>query len=112
MKKPVKPSTEIGMRFNDDKPQLNYVLTGKHALAGLAAVMQYGATKYSRNNWRKGLPHTEIVDSMMRHLAAYVSGENNDPESGLPHIDHILCNAFFLAEIARTKPELDNREGV
>lgn len=49
-----------------------------------------------RDNWKGGLKMTEILDSMMRHIAALQSGEWTDPESGLPHIGHIQCNALFL----------------
>jgi hypothetical protein len=49
-----------------------------------------------KDNWKKGMPITQILDSMLRHIAALQSGEWLDPESGLPHIGHIQCNALFL----------------
>ena len=85
-------------RHNDGKPEMSYVLQGPKGLAGLAHVLEFGGRKYARGNWLKGFPDTSLIDSMMRHLAAYISGEVLDPESGLPHIDHIHANAKFLAE--------------
>jgi hypothetical protein len=105
-------STDAGLasRFNSGKPGLNYVLTAPNALAGIANVMEYGKNKYARNNWRKGLVYTEIVDSLLRHAAAFMVGKDIDEESGLPHVDHMLCNALFLAEMVRIHPELDDRD--
>lgn len=49
-----------------------------------------------RDNWKLDMPIQSIVDSMMRHVVAFADGEVNDPESGLPHIGHIMCNAMFI----------------
>lgn len=97
-------------RFNEGKAPLSMVLEAHNALNGCAEVLAFGAKKYSRGNWRNGLKHTEICDSLVRHLSAYLSGENTDPESKLLHVNHILCNALFLAETVVTHPELDDRE--
>lgn len=106
----MRQSTKQGaMRFNEGKSPLSMVLEAKHAINGCASVLQFGAKKYARGNWHKGLNHTEIVDSMTRHLSSYLAGEDVDPESGLRHVDHILCNALFLAEGTITHPELDDR---
>lgn len=96
-------------RYNEGKAPFSMFMEARHALTGMAAVLQFGAKKYDRGNWRKGLPHADICDSMLRHISAYLAGEDNDPESGLPHVDHILTNALFLAEGYRTNPHLDNR---
>lgn len=37
-----------------------------------------------------------------RHLAAWAAGEERDPESGLSHLGHALCNAVFLRELERS----------
>ncbi|MNS23890.1 hypothetical protein D3C72_557190 [compost metagenome] len=99
----------LASRHNDGKAPLSMILEARHALAGMAGVLEFGAKKYARGNWHKGLLHADICDSMLRHLSAYLSGEDIDPESGKPHVDHIFCNAMFLAEGYRTHPELDNR---
>ena len=85
------------MRFGntrDNKPQFS--LIDMNCLEPMARVLDFGAKKYARDNWKKGMPLTEIMDSMFRHLAALQRGEWIDPDSGLPHIGHIQCNALFM----------------
>ena len=101
-----KPNT--GDRRNSGKPAMSIMLEARHAIEGCTRVLEMGAEKYTRGNWRKGLKHSEIADCMIRHLCAYLAGESTDEESGLPHVDHILCNALFLSELTRTRPDLND----
>lgn len=103
------PLATTGLRYNQDKPEMSMILEADKAMAGLSKVLMYGRDKYSRGNWLGGLEHMGIVDCLMRHLTAYVSGENLDEESGLPHVDHVLANALFLSQMTKTRHDLDNR---
>lgn len=96
-----------GERHNENK--LRWSLVPQSALEPMVRVLEFGATKYSDHNWQKGLPVTEICESLKRHLDAFMEGEDNDPESGKSHIGHIQCNALFLSWMMNNKPQLDNR---
>jgi hypothetical protein len=95
------------VKFDASKPRLD--LVDFEALEGLAKVLTFGAQKYAANNWRNGFEYSRVIAALMRHLSAIQKGEDTDPESGLPHIDHLGCCWMFLSNLMKTRPELDDR---
>lgn len=93
-------------RFNEGKPQ--WSLMDFKAMEPMIRVLEYGTKKYARDNWKKGLSVSSLVDCMMRHVAAMNAGEMIDKESKLPHIGHIQCNAMFIAYMLQKRPELND----
>jgi hypothetical protein len=84
-----------GTKFDGDKARMELLPLG--SLQEVAKVMTFGANKYAENGW-KSLPRAEdrYTGALLRHLTSIQSGEDVDPESGLPHIAHVACNALFL----------------
>jgi hypothetical protein len=70
-----------------------------------ARVFAYGRKKYAAWNWVKGMPWSVPLACAARHLMAMAGGEVNDPESGLPHSGHVMCNLVMLATFHRIYPE-------
>lgn len=81
------------MRFNEGKPKWN--LVHYKSLEPMVRVLEFGALKYAPRNWQKPMPLEEILNSMQRHLAALMDGEEFDKESKIHHMGHIMCNAMF-----------------
>lgn len=90
------------MRFNEGK--LQWALVDFECLEDMVRVLEKGCVKYERDNWKLGLPMRAQCESMARHLFALMSGEINDPETGLPHWAHIQCNALFMAHTFKHHP--------
>lgn len=99
--------TARGLRFNSGKNQIQ--LIPEYALEQIGKVMTKGALKYAPNNWRKGMPWSEVEGSLQRHLALYKSGEDFDKESGVYHMAHVAVNAMFLIDYYRSNPQFDDR---
>jgi len=72
-------------------------------------VFDYGRTKYAEWNWAKGMPWSAVISSCEHHLRAMFLGEVTDPESGLPHSGHAMCNLIMLWTYCETYPEGDDR---
>lgn len=94
-------------RLNNGK--LQWGLVDFSSLEEMVRVLEFGAKKYSPDNWKKGSPTVELCESLLRHVFAFMSGEDNCPESKLSHLGHIMCNAMFLNYMMKNKPEFDNR---
>ena len=68
-------------------------------IEAVTAIREYGCQKYhDPENWRKVEPQ-RYRDALYRHWLAYLKGEQNDPESGLPHLWHLVTNGSFLIEM-------------
>ena len=68
------------------------------ALNEVGKVFTFGATKYGADNWRGGLSYRRLISAAMRHINAYNSGEDIDPESGISHLAHANANLLMLCE--------------
>jgi hypothetical protein len=96
-----------GARFNDGKVPLDLIPLS--ALIECARVFDYGRKKYAAWNWAKGMDWSVPYGCLLRHMAAWFDGEDSDPESGLPHLGHAMCNLVMLSTFARTFREGDDR---
>ena len=69
-----------------------------------------GAAKYGAFNWRENkVEAMTYVGAIMRHLAAWVDGQDKDPESGHSHLAHIACGCNILMDATRAGTLIDNR---
>lgn len=91
-----------GQKFDDGK--LRFDLLPEGALEEIVKVLGYGARKYAPDNWKK-VPDARrrYFAAAMRHIMAWHSGEEKDPESGLSHLAHAGCCILFLLWIEDTK---------
>jgi len=103
----IKGQDGTGKRYNKGKTQLS--LIPPFSMEQLGKVLTFGAEKYDRNNYRKGMKWSTVIDSLERHLNDFKAGRDIDEESGLPTMAHVLCNAVFLLEYSQIFPQGDDR---
>lgn len=104
---PEDPPQTLGVKHDQGKAPMS--LLDRKWLEGTAQVLRFGAQKYAAHNWRKGLPVTRVTDAALRHIMAFLDGEDTDPESGLPHLDHASCCLMFASNMHKTRPDMDDR---
>jgi hypothetical protein len=63
------------------------------ALIKLAKRFEDGAAKYKRDNWKQGIPISRYVDSLYRHLWAFMEGDESED-----HLGAVIWNAVCLSE--------------
>lgn len=98
---------KAAVKHDAEKPDMS--LLSSIALIKTAEVMTFGKRKYSAHNWRGGFAWSRLLSAAMRHLVAYIGGENKDPETGLSHLAHCACCVMFLLEFEETHSSLDDR---
>jgi len=63
------------------------------AITRLAQHFENGAKKYGDNNWRKGIPLSRYLDSMLRHAFAVLDNKNDED-----HLAAVIWNACCYLE--------------
>lgn len=90
--------------MKNDKGKLRPTLLSMKAIKRLLRVLEFGAKKYERDNWKLVEPQ-RYKDALARHFMEYLEDERSiDEESGLPHIYHVMANAMFLCDFHREQP--------
>jgi hypothetical protein len=91
--------------YPDDNPKTIYGEakfrisdTPVNSIRLLGLVHNNGAKKYGALNWRDHTVSASVYyNAAWRHMAAWYEGEDLDPESGLPHLAHVMaCMSIIL----------------
>ena len=80
----------------EGKPELGLVYMS--TLVAIAKVRRFGINKHGNSEDWRTTSETAHQDAMLRHLMAYIDGEELDPESGEPHLAHMITTAGFEIE--------------
>lgn len=96
-----------GKKYDSEKPAM--ALLSPKGLEEEAKGMTYGAKKYGMYNWRNGIVVTRYISAALRHIFAFLRGEDLDPESGVSHLGHAKCNLGMALQALEDNPKLDDR---
>ena len=100
-------TTVGGTKHDSGKPDLS--LVPRVALEEIAKALMHGEKKYGRYNYLKGFDSNRLIAATLRHVYAWNSGEDNDPESGLSHVAHALAGLSMLLDCQRVGTLTDGR---
>lgn len=94
--------------YDDGKPPLAYLPWA--GIDEVAMVQEYGKRKYGEfYNYRKGLEVGRNLSCAIRHIRAYMEGEDNDRESGRSHLAHAACRILFTLQNIHDQTHIDDR---
>lgn len=99
----------------DPKQEAGQAKAPFHALpfavvAEMAVAHGEGALKYGRHNWRSGeVLASTYYAAALRHIFAWVEGEDTDPDSGLSHLVKAMASLAVLRDAQIQGRALDDR---
>ena len=98
---PDAPIVENAQGGKQSKTEYGFHLIDTDAILSLAQVLQYGASRYERDNWRK-IPSEEHYNHMMIHYCAWLKGDTQDD-----HLSHFFCRAMMLYATGKAEKGVD-----
>ena len=81
-----------------DAQKIRVDLLSTLALEEIAKVLTFGAAEYADDNWRLGFHWRRLLGAELRHIFAFMRGEDFDRETGISHLAHAGCCIMFLLE--------------
>lgn len=96
-----------GLKYDSGKPDLTIVPI--EAIEEMARAFMYGARKYARGNFKKGLEVNRTLAAALRHIYAFANKEDKDPESGESHLAHALAALAMTVYNLKHNPNMDDR---
>ena len=95
---------ETGAQRDNGEGKLRMSLVPHKALNDVMVRYLQGAETYGENNWKKGMKHSVLYDSAMRHLMQDFTGDVSED-----HLGAALWNIMGMIWNRQNKPELDDR---
>lgn len=99
--------SKVAVKHDQGKP--DFSLLPSAALEEVVKVWTFGEDKYGSFNWAKGFSWRRPIAAALRHIFAWLKGEDLDPESGISHLAHACCCLLMVIHFQLYKTGVDNR---
>lgn len=94
--------------MKEGKAPLNFLVYS--VLEDDAKVHKHGADKYGERNWREQpILASTYEGAILRHFLAWAQGEDIDPDSGIPHMNHIRACCAVVLDSVKAGTFIDDR---
>jgi hypothetical protein len=100
-------TSEGAVKYDSEKIDLS--LMPPLVIEEVGAVWTFGKKKYAAYNWTKGFVWSRPLAAALRHIFAFMRGEDRDPETGYLHTAHAICCLMMVVEFALTGTGTDDR---
>ncbi len=87
---------------------IRYDLIPTQGMIEVSKVLTEKLNKYGKNEWKWGIPWTEVLSALKKHLSKFEIGEDFTKD-GLLHIAEVASDALILAEFYSIYPQGDDR---
>ena len=104
------PAGDKPWKRDSGKPRVD--LLPAEALLMLGSIATYGAGKYGERNWEAYADqwhYGELVGAALRHILKWMSRQDLDEESNLPHLGHAAFNLMLLIALTTRGRGKDDR---
>ena len=100
----------------DDEGKPDWTLFPFKAAEYVVRVLEFGAMKYGRNNWKEFIRKPDgpqrCLAAAQRHMAEFIDGDEVlDRESNIHHIAHAACNLLFYLKYVDNHSDLGKMMG-
>jgi hypothetical protein len=95
---------DTGAQRDSADGKLRMSLVPHNALNAVMKRYLQGAETYGENNWKKGMKHSVLYDSTMRHLMQDFTGDESED-----HLGAALWNIMGMIYNRDNKPDMDDR---
>ncbi len=99
--KPENKQFESGAVRSKEADTERYDLISPVGMKRLAMTYAEGAAKYSDRNWEKGIPASDLLNHVVRHIYLYLSGDRTED-----HLAHATWGLMATMHFEELKPEL------
>lgn len=97
-----------GRKYDEDKPRVD--LIPMYSVLEVGKVMGFGAVKYDEYNWMHGIKVSRLIAASIRHIVAFMLGQNKDQDSGLHPLAHAIASLMMAYDVLTIYgPEFDDR---
>lgn len=84
-----------------DADNVRYDLISDIGLRRVAETYAEGAKKYSEYNWLKGIPASDLINHLSKHISQWKSGDRSED-----HLAHAAWGLFTLMHFEETRDDL------
>lgn len=104
--RPANPKAAFG------KLKADLSLIPRPAMIHMAEALENGADKYGAYNWRQTDVDARIyISALLRHIFAWLDGEDDAPDSGVSHLGHVMAGCAILLDAKERGNLFDDRTG-
>lgn len=99
--------SDAGKKDDKQKPMIDLIPI--EFTIGTAKALNFGANKYGKHNYRKGITYSRLLAAAKRHIDLELAGIKADKDTKEPHWHNACASLAMYAFMVTHRKDMDDR---